>query len=134
MISQEVQTLSCLLKNRTGLIGKLPESRPQKVAFVLEDGTQLRLLGFNHCHPSIVTGLGQRKTACFGKGRGRKKISLKEWENLLESANAVLFTKIGREYEVEILGRNRVTSTITLRGVVTILFKKTGKTDWFIPT
>lgn len=131
MISQEVQTLSCLLKNRTGLIGKFPENRPAKVVFSLEDGTPLRLLGFNSCHPSVINELGQKKVAGFSKGKSKKRVSLDEWRNLTESANAVLFTRKGRGYEVEVL--ERTASVSSDKTTLTVRFKKTGVNDEFVP-
>ena len=130
MTSQEVQTLSCLLRNKTGLIGTFPKNQPKKIVFALENGTELRLLGFNHCHPSIVPELGQKRVAGFGRGKGEKQISPKNWETLAGTANAVLFTRKGRKCEVEIL-----TGTVAENrgGVLTVTFKKTGKTDWFVP-
>ena len=132
MISQEVQTLSCLLAGQTGLIGQFPNTRPRKINFVLDDGAPLRLIGFQSCHESIITEFGQKKVAGFAKGRGEKLNPRENWQDLTESANAVLFTKKGRGYEVEVL--KRVTSpTAKSNGVLTVCFRRTDRTDRFIP-
>lgn len=132
MVSQERQTLSCLFKNRTGLIGAFPNNKPREVVFTLENGTPLRLIGFNLCHPSIVKELGQRKIAGFTESAGKEKVSRKNWRGLMESANAVLFTPKGRIYKVEILKRVPA-PTQGSDGIMTVCFKKTKTADEFIP-
>lgn len=134
MVSQELQTISCLLRGRTGGIGKLPTTRPRGIVFLLEDGTRLRLLGFDVCHPSIVTVPGQKKVACFARGKAAGSlISQARWQDLAGSANAVLFTSDGQHCQVEIL--KQATSWV-VRGTgkaLVLFFKKTGLTDQFIP-
>ena len=133
MISQEVQTLSCLLAGQTGLIGQFPNTRPRKINFVLDDGAPLRLIGFQSCHESIITEFGQKKVAGFTNGRGKKLLQAGEWRNLTESANAVLFTKNGRHYEVEVLKSAEPQIAESDRGTMVVRFKKTGAKDRFIP-
>lgn len=131
MVSQETQTVSCLLIGRTGLIGTFPEIQPTKMAFALEDGTPLNLIGFNTCHPAIISEFGKKKVAGFSKSKRTKFVSTDEWRNLTESANAVLFTRKCNGYEVEILERVTVPNSDS-NGVTVIYFRKTGETDEFI--
>ena len=132
MVSQEVQTVSSLLKGRTGLIGKFPRACPERISFVLDDGASLRLLGFESCHPSIIPEMGKKGVACFAIRAGKKRVPKKEWERLSGSANAVLFTKNGASCTVEILKRVDVTPP-TEQSVAVFSFKRTGRTDTFIP-
>lgn len=132
MVPQETQTLSCLLHGRTGLIGQFLTTRPREINFTLE-GTPLRLIGFNACHQSVITEPGQKKVAGFARGRGKKCLPAGEWRDLTESANAVLFTKRGRRYEVEILRRAAPQNAENDKGVMAVRFEKTGARDRFIP-
>lgn len=132
MVSQEIQSVSTLFLGRTGLIGKFPSAFPESISFVLEDGTPLHLLGFESCHPSVIPEMGQKRVACFGIGKAKRRVRKSEWACLLGSANAVLFTKYGRARVAEILQQVDCVPPAG-NGVATFSFRRVGEPETFIP-